>query len=293
MLLRPVLRITATGGYRTLWSCRRSLRPPRRGVLRARRRVSTPPSGRRGPATGRPVRWRAIRTTRGTSTSTMAMAPPSSTTTRRPSASRARFVAARSHWRSRSFSPMLRSVTRGALGGNEMMRQVSSRFCACTQYVLHVQWRDVLTAREMAAMTKHTQRFRSLMWATVLTFVGSGVALAQLASDANGNTKAGTNALSVNTAGTNNSVVGDAAMYTNSSGSNNTALGFDALYSNTSGKGNAAQGANSLYNNTTGIRNLGIGSNALLVTARAATTSPWVLTRATTRQRAPTTSISP
>src|SRR5882672_7658797 len=117
--------------------------------------------------------------------------------------------------------------------------------------------------REMAAMTKHTQQFRSLMLATILTVMGSGVALAQLASDANGNTKAGTNALAVNTVGINNSVVGDAAMYTNSSGSNNTALGFDALYSNTSGKGNAAQGAYALYNNTTGIRNLGIGNNAL------------------------------
>jgi len=44
----------------------------------------------------------------------------------------------------------------------------------------------------MAAMTKHTQQFRSLMSATILTLMGSGVAMAQLASDANGNTKAGT-----------------------------------------------------------------------------------------------------
>ena len=117
--------------------------------------------------------------------------------------------------------------------------------------------------REMAAMTKHTRLFRPLMSATLLTLMGSGVAMAQLASDANGNTKAGTNALAVNTVGVNNSVVGDAAMFTNSSGSNNTALGFDALYSNTSGKGNAAQGVNALYKNTVGIRNLGIGSNAL------------------------------
>jgi len=112
-------------------------------------------------------------------------------------------------------------------------------------------------------MTKHTQQFRSLMLATMLTFVGSGVALAQLASDANGNTKAGTNALAANTAGVNNSVVGDGAMFSNSSGINNTALGFGALYSNTIGKGNAAQGTNALYNNTTGIRNLGVGNNAL------------------------------
>lgn len=112
-------------------------------------------------------------------------------------------------------------------------------------------------------MTKRTRLFRPLMWATMLAVMGSGVAMAQLASDANGNTKAGTNALAVNTAGTNNSVIGDGAMYTNSNGSNNTAVGFDALYSNTVGKGNAAQGVNALYNNTTGIRNLGIGSNAL------------------------------
>jgi hypothetical protein len=112
-------------------------------------------------------------------------------------------------------------------------------------------------------MTKHTRLFRSLTLATILTVMGCGVAIAQLGSDPNGNTKAGTNALGVNTVGTNNSVVGDGAMFTNSSGSNNTALGFDALYSNTIGKGNAAQGTNALFNNTTGIRNLGIGSNAL------------------------------
>jgi hypothetical protein len=112
-------------------------------------------------------------------------------------------------------------------------------------------------------MTKHTRLFRSLTLATMLTVMGCGVAMAQLGSDANGNTKAGTSALGVNTVGTNNSVVGDGAMFTNSSGSNNTALGFDALYSNTIGKGNAAQGTNALFSNTTGIRNLGIGSNAL------------------------------
>jgi hypothetical protein len=111
-------------------------------------------------------------------------------------------------------------------------------------------------------MTKHIQ-FRSLMLATMLTVMGSGVAMAQLGSDPNGNTMAGTNALAVNSVGVDNSAVGDAAMFTNFSGSNNTALGFNALYSNTSGKGNAAQGVNALYNNTTGIRNLGIGSNAL------------------------------
>src|SRR5271167_3867309 len=116
---------------------------------------------------------------------------------------------------------------------------------------------------EMAAMTKYTPQFRSLLLATSLTVMGSGVAMAQLSSDPNGNTKAGTSALAVDTAGTNNSAFGDAAMYTNASGSNNTAFGYDALYSNTLGKGNAAQGVNALYNNTTGIRNLGIGSNAL------------------------------
>src|SRR5271167_997250 len=116
---------------------------------------------------------------------------------------------------------------------------------------------------EMAAMTKYTPQFRSLLLATSLTVMGSGVAMAQLSSDPNGNTKAGTSALAVNAAGTNNSVFGDAAMFTNSSGSNNTAFGFDALYSNTLGKGNAAQGVNALYNNTTGIRNSGIGNNAL------------------------------
>src|SRR5271163_3133089 len=105
--------------------------------------------------------------------------------------------------------------------------------------------------REMAAVTKHTQRFRSLMLATILTVMGSGVAMAQLGSDANGNTKAGTNALGANTVGTNNSAVGDGALYTNSSGINNTAFGFAALYSNTIGKGNAAQGTDALYNNTT------------------------------------------
>ena len=41
---------------------------------------------------------------------------------------------------------LLKNVTSGALGGSEMMRQVTSRFCVCNQYVLHVQWRDVLTA---------------------------------------------------------------------------------------------------------------------------------------------------
>src|SRR5271168_3744135 len=116
---------------------------------------------------------------------------------------------------------------------------------------------------EMAAMTKYTPQFCSLLLATSLTVMGSGVAMAQLSSDPNGNTKAGTSALAVDTAGTNNSAFGDAAMYTNASGSNNTAFGYDALYSNTLGKGNAAQGVNALYNNTTGIRNLGIGSNAL------------------------------
>src|ERR1700676_2223365 len=90
--------------------------------------------------------------------------------------------------------------------------------------------------RGTAAMTKHLRLFRPLMLATILTVMGSGVALAQLASDANGNTKAGTNALAVDTVGINNSVVGDGAMFTNSSGSNNTALGFNALYSNTIGK---------------------------------------------------------
>ena len=112
-------------------------------------------------------------------------------------------------------------------------------------------------------MTIYTRLFRPLMSATLLTIMGSGVALAQLVSDASGNTKAGTSALAVNASGAGNSVFGDAAMFTNSSGSNNTAFGLDALYSNTTGKGNAAQGVNALYYNTTGIRNLGIGSNAL------------------------------
>ncbi len=86
----------------------------------------------------------------------------------------------------------------------------------------------------------------------------SGTAMAQI-----GNTWYGTNALNVNTSGSDNSAFGNSALYTDTSGSFNTASGYYALFANTTGSNNNASGYQALGFNTTGIDNNAMGSAAL------------------------------
>jgi hypothetical protein len=94
-------------------------------------------------------------------------------------------------------------------------------------------------------------------------------------SDANQNTKTGTNALASQTPGKSNTASGfgslrsntggfntasgDQSLYANSTGSNNTGIGNDALLANTSGSYNTGIGSGALSENTTGTENVANG----------------------------------
>jgi trimeric autotransporter adhesin len=82
------------------------------------------------------------------------------------------------------------------------------------------------------------------------------------ASDANGNTAAGTDAL-LNVTGVSNTAIGRDALRTNTTGAYNTAIGSYALFFNTTGSGNTASGISALGSNTTGSYNTANGRNAL------------------------------
>lgn len=73
----------------------------------------------------------------------------------------------------------------------------------------------------------------------------------------------GFNALGQNTTGSGNTATGWDALYFNISGSNNTATGIAALEANGSGTGNTATGAGALANNGKGKMNTATGLNAL------------------------------
>src|SRR5690348_10855311 len=76
------------------------------------------------------------------------------------------------------------------------------------------------------------------------------------ASDANGNTAAGTDALlNVTGPGAANTAIGKSALQINTTGNGNTATGILALFNNTTGISNTAAGVDALFSNTTGKNN--------------------------------------
>jgi hypothetical protein len=87
------------------------------------------------------------------------------------------------------------------------------------------------------------------------------------ASDAYGNTAAGTNALlavtPTNTQGSHNTAVGNNALLSTTTGSFNTGLGDGSLFTNTTGEENTAAGARALFSNTTGADNTASGFQTL------------------------------
>jgi hypothetical protein len=84
------------------------------------------------------------------------------------------------------------------------------------------------------------------------------------ASDPQGNTAGGTNALPTVTTGEWNTAFGESALYLNTAGSYNTAGGYTALYLNTEGSFNTATGYAALYANTEGNHNTATGYAALV-----------------------------
>lgn len=84
-----------------------------------------------------------------------------------------------------------------------------------------------------------------------------------LAAWAQTNTAYGTNALSHNTTGSDDSAFGFNALGQNTTGSGNTATGWQALYFNTTGYNNTATGIAALEANGTGIGNTATGVGAL------------------------------
>ena len=79
----------------------------------------------------------------------------------------------------------------------------------------------------------------------------------------NFNTAIGWAALTANTSGNNNTATGTGAMQFNTTGTENTAAGVDALFSNTGGENNTANGAFALAANTTGDDNTATGEESL------------------------------
>jgi hypothetical protein len=80
----------------------------------------------------------------------------------------------------------------------------------------------------------------------------------------NANTFLGDDALSSNTAGSDNTATGVFALKSNTDGYFNTATGSNALLSNTTGNTNTAIGALALQSNTIGSTNVATGVSALL-----------------------------
>jgi hypothetical protein len=72
----------------------------------------------------------------------------------------------------------------------------------------------------------------------------------------------GTQALSSNTTGPDNTANGAFALFSNTTGDQNTATGANALINNTTGEFNTANGVNALGPNTTGSNNVAVRSNA-------------------------------
>jgi hypothetical protein len=106
-----------------------------------------------------------------------------------------------------------------------------------------------------------TKTFVVLM-AGLFSFVFSEAGIpAPDASNANGNTAEGTQALFSNTTGNANTAIGVGALYKNTTGVSNTATGMAALGSNTGGFSNTAIGAKALLN-ATGNYNVALGDSA-------------------------------
>lgn len=76
------------------------------------------------------------------------------------------------------------------------------------------------------------------------------------------NTAVGYNSLAVNTAGFFNTAIGVSALASNITGNNSTAVGYNSLTVNT-GSNNTAVGAGSLSSNTSGARNVSVGDASL------------------------------
>jgi Chaperone of endosialidase len=101
-----------------------------------------------------------------------------------------------------------------------------------------------------------------VLMAGLFSFVSSEAGIPPAdASNANGNTAEGTQALFSNTTGNANTAIGVGALYKNTTGVSNTATGMAALGSNTSGFSNTAIGARTLLN-ATGNYNVALGDSA-------------------------------
>jgi hypothetical protein len=109
--------------------------------------------------------------------------------------------------------------------------------------------------------TVFTKTFVVLM-AGLFSFVSSEAGIPPPdASNANGNTAEGTQALFSNTTGNANTAIGVGALYKNTTGTGNTAAGMAALGSNTTGFANTAIGARALLN-AVGNYNVALGDSA-------------------------------
>ncbi|GAA4030044.1 tail fiber domain-containing protein [Actimicrobium antarcticum] len=102
---------------------------------------------------------------------------------------------------------------------------------------------------------------RSVWLTTGSASIGQGALLNDTSANA---TAVGTNAMTANTSGIENSAFGFNALTSNTTGIKNTATGFESLKFNTTGNENTAFGRQALLYNTTGNSNVGAGPNALL-----------------------------
>jgi Chaperone of endosialidase len=117
------------------------------------------------------------------------------------------------------------------------------------------------TTRSKARRTVLTKTL-VVMMAGLFSFVSSEAGIpAPDASNANGNTAEGTQALFSNTTGNANTAIGVGALYKNTTGFSNTATGMAALGSNTTGFANTAVGARALLI-ATGNYNVALGDSA-------------------------------
>jgi trimeric autotransporter adhesin len=117
------------------------------------------------------------------------------------------------------------------------------------------------TTRSKARRTVLTKTL-VVMMAGLFSFVSSEAGIpAPDASNANGNTAEGTQALFSNTTGNANTAIGVGALYKNTTGTGNTATGMAALGSNTTGFANTAVGAGALLI-ATGNYNVALGDSA-------------------------------
>jgi hypothetical protein len=94
------------------------------------------------------------------------------------------------------------------------------------------------------------------------TAIGFDALQKDVASNDNGNSGFGYQALSANTLGQANTAVGYQALVSNTGGVLDTAVGYQALDGNTEGQSNVGIGYSALYHDTVGQQNIALGTDA-------------------------------